>query len=173
MAMASELAVLRKDAKSERSTAVAAARAPSSRTPVIDAIRIENDSKVEDEVIRHYIRQRLGDPLNVERLQDDAARDKLREDIAEMAAMLNATLSYLRDEASAEAWQMMDVTALLESMVEDALDAGEDVTVAGHARPLLTRPVALRRCLSNLLQNALRYGHSARITISDTDALLR
>ena len=86
--------------------------------------------------------------------------------------MLNATLSYLRDEASAEAWQMMDVTALLESMVEDALDAGEDVTVAGHARPLLTRPVALRRCLSNLLQNALRYGHSARITISDTDALL-
>nr|WP_314625666.1 ATP-binding protein [uncultured Noviherbaspirillum sp.] len=110
--------------------------------------------------------------LRVERLQDDAARDKLREDIAEMAAMLNATLSYLRDEASAEAWQMMDVTALLESMVEDALDAGEDVTVSGQAKPLLTRPLALRRCLSNLLQNALRYGHQARIVIADTDALL-
>ena len=110
--------------------------------------------------------------LRVERLQDDAARDKLREDIAEMAAMLNATLSYLRDEASAEPWQLLDVTALLESMVEDGVDAGEDVAVSGHARPLLTRPVALRRCLSNLLQNALRYGHSARIAIVDTDALL-
>ena len=67
---------------------------------------------------------------------------------------------------------MMDVTALLESMVEDAVDAGEDVSVSGHARPLLTRPVALRRCLSNLLQNALRYGTSAQIAITDTDALL-
>jgi protein-histidine pros-kinase len=110
--------------------------------------------------------------LRVERLQDEAARDKLREDIAEMAAMLDATLSYLRDEASAEPWQWLDVTALLESMVEDAVDAGEEVAVTGHAQPLLTRPVALRRCLSNLLQNALRYGHSARIAISDSEALL-
>jgi protein-histidine pros-kinase len=110
--------------------------------------------------------------LRVERLQEDAARDKLREDIAEMAAMLNATLSYLRDEASAEPWQLLDVTALLESMVEDAVEAGEVVAVSGHAAPLLTRPVALRRCLSNLLQNALRYGHSARIGIDDTKALL-
>ena len=110
--------------------------------------------------------------LRVERLEDDAARDKLREDIAEMAAMLNATMSYLRDEAAAEGWQMMDMTALLESMVEDAVEAGEDVTVSGQAKPLLTRPVALRRCLSNLLQNALRYGTSAQITIADTDALL-
>lgn len=110
--------------------------------------------------------------LRVERLQDDAVRDELREDIAEMAAMLNATLNYLRDEASAESWQLMDVTALMESMVEDAVDVGEDVVFSGHARPLLTRPVALRRCLSNLLQNALRYGHSARVSIADTGTLL-
>lgn len=110
--------------------------------------------------------------LRVERLQDDAARDKLRDDIAEMAAMLNATLSYLRDEASAEPWQMLDVTALLESMAEDAVEAGEDVAVSGNARPLLTRPMALRRCLSNLLQNALRYGQSAQIMINDAPGLL-
>ena len=105
--------------------------------------------------------------LRVERLQDDAARDKLREDIAEMAAMLNATLNYLRDEASAEPWQLLDVSALMESMAEDAVEAGEEVAVSGSALPLLTRPLALRRCLSNLLQNALRYGHSARIDIRD------
>jgi protein-histidine pros-kinase len=111
--------------------------------------------------------------LRVERLEDAAARDKLGEDIAEMAAMLNATLDYLRDEASAEDWQLLDITALLESMAEDAQELGRDVTLAGSARPIATRPLALRRCLSNLLQNALRYGHCARIVLSDSeDALL-
>jgi len=110
--------------------------------------------------------------LRVERLPDQGTRDQLREDIAEMAAMLNATLSYLRDEASAESWRLLDVIALLESMAEDAVEAGHEVTVSGAARPLLTKPMALRRCLSNLLQNALRYGGSAKIVSSDTPAAL-
>jgi protein-histidine pros-kinase len=105
--------------------------------------------------------------LRVERLEDAAARDKLGEDIAEMAAMLNATLDYLRDEASAEQWQLLDITALLESMAEDAQELERDVTLTGSAQPVTTRPLALRRCLSNLLQNALRYGHSARIVLQD------
>ena len=111
--------------------------------------------------------------LRVERLNDNAARDKLGEDIEEMAAMLNATLDYLRDEASAEGWQLLDITALLESMAEDAQELERDVTLAGAARPVTTRPLALRRCLSNLLQNALRYGHSARILLKDQDDRLQ
>ncbi|WP_248745033.1 patatin-like phospholipase family protein [Pseudomonas sp. MWU12-2037] len=48
-----------------------AARAPEQRTPVINTIRIENDSKVSDTVIRYYIRQPLGEPLDLERLRID------------------------------------------------------------------------------------------------------
>ncbi|WP_347904681.1 patatin-like phospholipase family protein [Pseudomonas purpurea] len=48
-----------------------AARAPSQRTPIITAIKVENDSKVGDEVIRYYIRQRIGEPLDLGRLQTD------------------------------------------------------------------------------------------------------
>ncbi|WP_327439983.1 patatin-like phospholipase family protein [Pseudomonas donghuensis] len=48
-----------------------AARSPSQRTPVITAIRIENDSKVSDDVIRYYIRQSVGEPLELGRLQTD------------------------------------------------------------------------------------------------------
>ncbi|AIL63008.1 patatin-like phospholipase family protein [Pseudomonas alkylphenolica] len=47
------------------------ARSPSQRTPVITAIRIENDSKVSDDVIRFYIRQPIGEPLELGRLQTD------------------------------------------------------------------------------------------------------
>ena len=50
---------------------LAVARSPRQRTPVITAIRVENDSKVSDEVIRYYIRQPVGEPLALERLQTD------------------------------------------------------------------------------------------------------
>ncbi|MGE7956758.1 patatin-like phospholipase family protein [Pseudomonas sp. NPDC089530] len=48
-----------------------AARSPGQRTPVITAIRVENDSKVSDDVIRYYIRQHIGEPLDLGRLQTD------------------------------------------------------------------------------------------------------
>ncbi|AKA25982.1 membrane protein [Pseudomonas chlororaphis] len=50
---------------------LSAARAPGQRTPVITAIRVENDSKVSDDVIRYYIRQHIGEPLDLGRLQTD------------------------------------------------------------------------------------------------------
>ncbi|MBK5530678.1 patatin-like phospholipase family protein [Pseudomonas sp. TH06] len=48
-----------------------AARAPGQRTPIITAIRVENDSKVDDDVIRYYIRQHIGEPLDLGRLHSD------------------------------------------------------------------------------------------------------
>ncbi|WP_460094030.1 patatin-like phospholipase family protein [Pseudomonas sp. S2_B03] len=48
-----------------------AARQPGQRTPIITAIRVENDSKVDDDVIRYYIRQPIGAPLDLGRLHSD------------------------------------------------------------------------------------------------------
>ncbi|WP_273829162.1 MULTISPECIES: patatin-like phospholipase family protein [Pseudomonas] len=50
---------------------LSAARTPSQRTPIITAIRVENDSKVSDDVIRYYIRQHIDEPLDLGRLQTD------------------------------------------------------------------------------------------------------
>lgn len=50
---------------------LAVARSAQQRTPIITAIKVENDSKVSDDVIRYYIRQPLGEPLELERLQTD------------------------------------------------------------------------------------------------------
>ena len=110
--------------------------------------------------------------LRAERLQDEPAREKFRADIGEMAAMLDATLNYLRGEAASEAWQLLDVQALIDAMAEDARDGGGTVSLSGNALPLMTQPSALRRCLSNLLENALRYGHRADIALSDTQQAL-
>lgn len=55
----------------ESDSGLAVARSPRQRRPVITAIKVENDSKVSDDVIRYYIRQPLGEPLELDRLQTD------------------------------------------------------------------------------------------------------
>ncbi|MFV3330094.1 patatin-like phospholipase family protein [Pseudomonas sp. NY15437] len=68
--LAPRLAALRKPADAE-AVALNEAREPGERQPVIDRIEVENNSKVSDDVIRHYIRQPLGAHLDLERLQRD------------------------------------------------------------------------------------------------------
>ncbi|WP_248920985.1 patatin-like phospholipase family protein [Pseudomonas entomophila] len=55
----------------EADSNLAMARSPRQRTPLITAIKVENDSKVSDDVIRYYIRQPIGEPLELDRLQTD------------------------------------------------------------------------------------------------------
>ncbi|MFZ3283401.1 patatin-like phospholipase family protein [Pseudomonas sp.] len=63
------LAVLKP--KESQDAELNAARSPGQRTPIITAIRVENDSKVDDDVIRYYIRQHIGEPLDLARLHSD------------------------------------------------------------------------------------------------------
>ncbi|MBF8730825.1 MULTISPECIES: patatin-like phospholipase family protein [Pseudomonas] len=67
-ALDNRLASLR---RTEGDTGLAVARSPRQRRPIITAIKVENDSKVSDDVIRYYIRQPLGAPLELDRLQTD------------------------------------------------------------------------------------------------------
>ena len=66
-ALEKRLAVLRQATDVQ----LAEARTAEERTPVITAIKIENDSKIGDSVIRYYIRQPIGEPLDLGRLQRD------------------------------------------------------------------------------------------------------
>ncbi|MCZ8218182.1 MAG: ATP-binding protein [Acidovorax sp.] len=110
--------------------------------------------------------------LRTESLGDARAQQLFRRDIAEMDAMIASTLDYLRGVAGAEAWVLLDVQALAESMADDQVAMGHRVTVAGQAAPLRVQAVALRRCLDNLVGNAVRYGGSAEVTLHDAaDAL--
>ncbi len=110
--------------------------------------------------------------LRTESLGDARAQQLFRRDIAEMDTMITSTLDYLRGVAGAEAWVLLDVQALVDSMADDELAMGHRVTVAGQAAPLRVQAVALRRCLDNLVGNAIRYGGSAEVTLHDAaDAL--
>jgi signal transduction histidine kinase len=112
--------------------------------------------------------------LRAEMLPDTAQRLKFTRDLEEMEAMVAATLDFLRGSAGTEAVQPMDMGALLESLQTDLAETGGEVTLAGRPlRPYAGRPVALKRCLRNLLENAVKYGHAAAVEVDDCEERLQ
>jgi signal transduction histidine kinase len=112
--------------------------------------------------------------LRTELLRDPEAQAKFAADLEEMEAMVAATLDFMRGLDSAEALQPVDVMALLESLQADAAELGHEVEIVGSvAQPLPAYPQALKRCIGNLLDNAVKYGQRARIVIEDAATELR
>ncbi|MGE5626453.1 MAG: ATP-binding protein [Bacillota bacterium] len=106
--------------------------------------------------------------LRAELLSDAALKEKLVRDLQDMENMTNTTLSFLRGMEDREPLQSVDLMALLESLETDSRDTGYDVQLQGRiGRPLMLRPRALRRCLDNLVSNAVRYGKRAILEVQD------
>jgi signal transduction histidine kinase len=107
--------------------------------------------------------------LRAENVGDVAERDKMLDTIAQMDAMLGETLRFARDDATAEPRRQTDLSALLASVVDDMADAGAPVSLE-PAQPIICecQPAAIKRALTNLLDNAVKYGKRARVTIRTT-----
>ena len=111
--------------------------------------------------------------LRAELVDDEKLRDQMATDLDAMAAMIDATLDYLRGLQDNEAARPIDMNALMQSLAEDAAVLGKSITVEGLASaPYTGRLSALRRALQNLIDNAIKYGHSARLCVNDNAAEL-
>lgn len=89
--------------------------------------------------------------------------------IAEMDAMIGETLQFARDEATTELRRPTDITALVQSIVDDMADAGMPVKMQS-AEPIVydCGPDALKRAIRNLLDNGAKYGKAASVAIQST-----
>jgi signal transduction histidine kinase len=112
--------------------------------------------------------------LRAELLDDGELKNKISQDLEEMESMVHATLEYMRGVDNAERVQRIDVAALLGSLQADFADMGGRVELSGAAaQPYSGRPQALKRCLGNLIDNAIKYGQRATILVEDgPDALV-
>jgi signal transduction histidine kinase len=112
--------------------------------------------------------------LRAELLPDPQLRAKFVRDVTDMEAMAASALDFARGLGTEAQRQAVDVGALIDSVSEEWRETGGEITVEGAPRaPLSAHPEALRRCLNNLIENALRYGRQAHLRVEDdADALL-
>ena len=112
--------------------------------------------------------------LRAEMLADAELRAKMLRDLDEMQNMVSVTLDFFRRVQENPERQPVDVAALIDSVCEDRREAGQAVSVQGSPlAPYRADPQALRRCLENLVENAVRYGSRADIEIRDSPRELR
>lgn len=92
-------------------------------------------------------------------------------DLDEMEAMIDETLAYLRGDIETESPTVVDLAALLSTLVDAATDRGLSASFSGprHAF-LLAHSISLKRAFANIIDNALTYGESARVCLSKVDA---
>ncbi len=104
--------------------------------------------------------------LRLEKLPDEALRNKLVGDMQSMQQMLQEGLELSRSLDASEAAQLLDLDSLLDSLCSDAIEAGQPVVYSEHtAVQLKAQPLALRRAFSNLLDNAVKYGQRAEVSL--------
>ena len=104
--------------------------------------------------------------FRAELVEDPDRQKKMLDDLDRMRDMIESVLAFARDDTKHKPRSLLDLSALIEGICQDASDAGEPVTFSGPRGVTISgRPTALRRAVSNLVDNAVKYGRSAAVSL--------
>jgi signal transduction histidine kinase len=97
---------------------------------------------------------------------DPTTREAIASDIRQMDELIGQMLAFTRDALPNTERKKFDLSALAQSLVDDLADSGADVLFAGPDKLTVVADLpAVRRVLSNLLDNALKFAGHARLTL--------
>ncbi|MFT4053677.1 MAG: ATP-binding protein [Novosphingobium sp.] len=104
--------------------------------------------------------------FRIEDVPDDQ-REGLLKEVTEMEAMISQVIAFIRDASTPGPRQRLDFAELIAGSVADWQLVGAKVEIERNAHiPVEVDPVGIRRLLGNLLENAVKYGDSARVRVS-------
>ena len=104
--------------------------------------------------------------LRAEFIEDDAHRSRMLRDLEQMRSMLEAVLSFLRNDRKLESMTLVDIASTLQLVTDQFADMGHKVAYDGPEHAMATvRPDDLHRSVTNLVENAVRYGAEATIRL--------
>ncbi len=108
--------------------------------------------------------------MRLEASEDDPLTVRSIADIHEMDDLIESALEVFRGAGThEEPSETTDVHALVQAIVDDLADLGQPVSVRGEPAPARVQAAGLRRVVSNLVNNALRYGKRARVSVLPRD----
>lgn len=106
--------------------------------------------------------------LRIDLIEDDVMRERLEADLQELELLAKNALQSMKDTDIHENAESVDVERMLRGMAEAYQgEASGQVTVQGHCRSYRGKPLALKRCLGNLVDNAVKYGNKAFVRLED------
>ncbi|MGF1455875.1 MAG: ATP-binding protein [Alphaproteobacteria bacterium] len=104
--------------------------------------------------------------MRLEYIPDKDMRQKSARDLDFLVRIIDRHLDFAREDDWHEPKTPTDLTALVQDICDDALEAGEPVSLIGPDRLVVAiRPDAMRRAVSNLVQNAVEYAGSAEVVL--------
>lgn len=101
----------------------------------------------------------------------EAVRDRMAADIDEMDALIRQAMAFGRGEGETTR-TALDLASLTRGIVRDFAETGAKVTLEGKGRlPVTGDAIALRRAVTNLIDNAVKFAGAARISIAARDGM--
>jgi signal transduction histidine kinase len=111
--------------------------------------------------------------LRVEAVSEERLRTRFAADLDEMEALVHGALALFKGLDDDERFERVDVNELLVTLVAEYGELGAAVALQGNAMaPVQGKPRALKRCLRNLVDNALKFGERATIEVEDGEVLV-
>lgn len=104
--------------------------------------------------------------LRAELMEDEQEQAKVMATLEEMESMVTSVLDFTRSTFHDEPQRQVDLAALVDSICDDRVDSGATVEFDSPGQiPYICRRIELKRALTNLIDNAIKYGGGARVTV--------